>query len=95
MGYLLYRLQASEPVSMPHSRPMPAIGTGCHELRVNDTGIAWRLVYRIDQDAIVVAEVFQKKARSTPAEAIENSRRRLRQYDASRQRSAGQSGQGG
>ena len=42
----------------------------------------WRLIYRIDPDAIVIAEVFDKKTGRTPNEVIENCRRRLREYDA-------------
>jgi phage-related protein len=59
----------------------PAIGARCHELRVNDAGQSWRIVYRIDNDAIVVADVFAKKTRSTPRQVIETCRRRLREYD--------------
>jgi phage-related protein len=60
-GYLLRELQGGKSLSMPHSRPMPAIGERCHELRVIDKGVTWRIVYRIDPDAIVVAEVFAKR----------------------------------
>lgn len=35
-GTLLRRLQGGEKLSMPHSRPMPAIGPRCQELRVVD-----------------------------------------------------------
>ena len=38
---------------MPVSKPMPAIGAGCHELRVRDDGKHWRLIYRTDPDAIL------------------------------------------
>ncbi len=57
-GYLLRRLQRGETLSMPHSRPMPSIGTYCQELRINDTNSTWRVVYRIDSDAIIILEVF-------------------------------------
>jgi hypothetical protein len=30
-GFLLRRLQLGERLSLPHSRPMPAIGRRCHE----------------------------------------------------------------
>jgi phage-related protein len=59
-GTLLRRLQEGESLGMPHSRPMPRIGKNCHELRVRDKGQNWRIVYRIDADAIVIAEVFAK-----------------------------------
>jgi len=80
-GFLLRRLQRGERLGMPHSRPMPAIGAGCHELRVRDAGHSWRLVYRVDPDAVVIAEVFDKKTRQTPKPVMEACRRRLRAYD--------------
>src|SRR5215813_6799681 len=81
-GTLLRRLQRGEVIAMPHSRPMPRVGSRCHELRVRDGRVAWRVMYRIDPDAIVILEVFQKTTRSTPARVIENCQRRLRAYDA-------------
>ena len=83
-GWLLRRLQAGEKLGMPHSRPMPTIGPRCHELRVVDAGVTWRLVYRLDPDAIVIADVFRKTTAATPVRVIEDCRRRLRQYDATR-----------
>ena len=80
-GFLLRRLQRGEGLGMPHSRPMPAVGAGCHELRVRDAGHSWRLMYRVDPDAIVIAAVFDKKTRQIPKEVIEACRRRLRAYD--------------
>ena len=80
-GTLLRRLQGGEKLSMPHSRPMPAIGPRCHELRVVDAQKAWRLVYRIDLDAIVLADVFPKMTQQTPARVIPDCKRRLRLYD--------------
>jgi phage-related protein len=80
-GFLLRRLQRGESLGMPHARPMPGIGPYCHELRVRDVGHNWRLVYRADNDAIVIAEVFDKKTQRTPREVIEACRRRLRAYD--------------
>src|SRR5437870_12947630 len=44
-GYLLRMLQEGERLSMPESRPMPAIGTNCHELRVTDGNVNWRILY--------------------------------------------------
>lgn len=80
-GFLLRLLQKGEVLSMPHSRPMPEIGRHCHELRVNDAGRIWRIVYRMDPDAVVILDVFAKKTQKTPARVLEACRRRLRQYD--------------
>lgn len=66
-GYLLRRLQAGEMLDMPHSRSMPSIAKHVHELRVVDDNVTWRIVYRIDEDAIVIADVFAKKRRRRPS----------------------------
>jgi phage-related protein len=63
---------------------MPSVGTRCHELRVNDSTSHWRLVYRIDGDAIVIAEVFSKKSRATPRSVVDVCRKRLKDYDNAR-----------
>jgi phage-related protein len=81
-GFLLRRLQQGESLGLPHSRPMPSIGVRCHELRLVDREVAWRIIYHVDADAIVILEVFAKQARGTPHEVIETCRRRLRAYDS-------------
>ena len=65
---------------------MPVIGARCHELRVSDGDVAWRIVYRADWDAIVIAAVFRKTTRATPSAVIDESRRRLGRYDAASRR---------
>ena len=66
---------------MPQSRPMPSVGARCHELRINDADTTWRLIYRIDPDAIVIVEVFAKKTQRTPKDVIQACRKRLQEYD--------------
>jgi len=80
-GFLLRRLQRGELLSMPQSRPMPSIGARCHELRINDASGTWRIMYRIDKDAIVIFEVFAKKTGQTPAAVIATCGKRLKEYD--------------
>lgn len=80
-GTLLRRLQGGDKLGMPHSRPMPAIGSRCHELRIVDAGKTWRIVYRLDADAVVIADVFQKTTQQTPAKVIADCERRFRHYD--------------
>jgi len=80
-GHLLRRLQQGEMLGMPHSRPMPSVGARCHELRINDAGATWRIMYRIDADAILILEVFSKKSRSTARSVIDASKKRVRDYD--------------
>jgi phage-related protein len=80
-GVLLRRLQGGEKLTLPHSRPMPAIGARCHELRIPDAQATRRLVYRLDPDAVVIAEVFAKKTAAMPQHVIAVCQRRLRAYD--------------
>lgn len=80
-GLLLRRLQRGELLELPHSRSMPSVGSHCHELRVTDRQDAWRVIYRIGADSIVIADVFSKKTRKTPASVIERCKARLRRFD--------------
>ena len=80
-GVLLRRLQEGETLGMPHSRPMPSIGFRCHELRVRDVDANWRVIYRVDEDAIILLEVFAKKTGKTPVAVIRTCKGRLRRYD--------------
>lgn len=81
-GFLLRKLQQGDSIGMPHSRPMPSIGARCHELRIVDENATWRIVYRIDADAIVILEIFSKKTRATPQKVIDVCRKRIKDYDA-------------
>lgn len=83
-GVLLRRLQRGETLSLPHSRPMSGIGSRCHELRIQDQDKNWRIVYRIDDDAIVVLEVFCKTTQQTPERVINDCKRRLKHYEATK-----------
>lgn len=66
---------------MPQSRPMPSIAPRCQELRVNDERHNWRIIYRIDEDAIVILEVFDKRTSQTPKRVISTRKQRIREYD--------------
>ena len=82
-GFLLRLVQLGTSLSMPVSRPMPGVGPRCHELRIRDAEqrVNWRLVYRIDSDAIVIGDVFVKKTQKMPGSIIEACKRRFRLYD--------------
>lgn len=79
-GFLLRKLQEGENLSMPISRPMPTIGSNCHELRINDENSTWRIIYFVDEDAIVILDIFNKKTNKTPKKVIEISQKILKQY---------------
>src|SRR5450432_2075364 len=85
-GFLLRRLQQGQPLTLPDSRPMSDITARCHELRVRDSEsrITWRIVYRLDSDAVVIADIFAKKTQKTPLDVIARCQRRFKKYDQDR-----------
>lgn len=60
---------------------MPAISPHCHELRIVDHESSWRIVYRLDRDAVVIVEVFAKRTAATSQSVVQACRQRLREYD--------------
>jgi phage-related protein len=80
-GFLLRRLQKGSDVRMPQARTMPSVGRRCRELRIRDENKNWRIMVRIDEDAVVVIDVFEKKTRTTPAKVIAVCKDRLKRYD--------------
>jgi phage-related protein len=80
-GCLLRDLQAGIRLGLPHSRQLPSVAKRCQELRITDEGAIWRIVYRTDSDAIIIADVFKKKTQQTPLQVIRRCRQRLRLYD--------------
>lgn len=78
---LLRFLQQGELLGMPQAEPLPNVGKGCGALRVRDAEGNWRIMYRIDSDAILILEVYAKKSRKIPDEVIKVCQERLKQYD--------------
>ncbi len=81
-GMLLRLLQEGEKLGMPLTEPLPDIGPRCGALRVRDAEHNWRIVYRVDPDAIVILDVYPKKTRTVPDEVIHRCKRRMKRYDA-------------
>ena len=81
-GYLLRQVQKGVKLSLPQSRPMPSIGTRCHELRINDENLTWRIIYRIYTDAILILDVFEKKTNKTPKSIIDICKQRINRFEA-------------
>ncbi len=86
-GVLLGRLQQGASLGLPHSRPMPGIGKRRHELRIGDGSQTWRIILRLDDDAVVVLEVFSKKTARTPKRVIDTCQQRIRDYEAATEES--------
>ena len=59
---------------------MPLIGSNCHELRVIDENVTWRVLYGLASDAVVILEIFEKKTRATPKHVLEAAKRRWKKY---------------
>jgi phage-related protein len=81
-GLLLRLLQEGERLGMPQAEPLPDVGPRCGALRVRDAEHNWRIMYRLDADAVLVLEIYAKKTQRIPDEVIDVCRRRLKQYDA-------------
>ena len=81
-GYLLRQVQKGLKLFLPLSRPMPSIGTRCHELRINDENLTWRIIYRIYADAILILKAFEKKTSKTPKSILEICKQRIKLYQA-------------
>ena len=82
-GFLLRRLQRGEMLGMPRSRPMHEVSPRVHELRVDDGEArrSWRILYRIDPDAILVVHWFEKRTQTTPRRVTKLCKKRLEEYD--------------
>ena len=50
-------------------------------ITIVDGDSTWRIVYRADPDAVIIAEVFKKKTSQTPKRVIATCKARLREYD--------------
>lgn len=66
---------------MPQSQPMLDIGKRCHELRIPDQGVTWRIMYRLDTDAVIIGDIFAKKSNKTPKRVIDVCKKRFKEYD--------------
>jgi hypothetical protein len=80
-GMLLRQLQLGQIIGAPNAKPLPDVGKRCGELRVRDEHHSWRVVYRIDSDAVLILDVFAKKTQKLPDEVIQRCRDRMKRYD--------------
>jgi phage-related protein len=79
-GKAIYDLQAGHTLSMPLSRPMPALGNGAAELRVRDASGIYRTFYVVRiADAILIFHAFVKKTQRTPNREIALGMQRLKE----------------
>ena len=83
-GFLVGRLQEGVSLGMPVARPMPDIGRRCLELRIADRNATWRVICRVDADAVLVVYSFAKKTQATPKAVIDLCKKRLALYDSTK-----------
>ena len=87
-GYLLRLLQRGEKLGMPQAEPLPTVGPRCGAIRVPDGAHNWRIMYRVDPDAVLIVEVYPKKTRKIPQEIIDRCKKRLKNYDDAAKKAA-------
>ncbi len=80
-GYLLRLIQQGHTLGMPQSRKIPDLCSRCHELRIKDKNTWYRIIYRIDSDAIVILHVFEKKSNKIAKSLLDTCKKRMKQYD--------------
>ena len=59
----------------------PPFSSAARELRIRDGRQTWRIFYRLDSNAVLVAAVAKKKTQKTPKAILDACKRRLAQYD--------------
>jgi phage-related protein len=78
VGYQLHVVQqGDDPVDW---KPMPAVGSGCREIRIRDANEAHRVFYVATiGDAVYVLHCFEKKSQRTAKADIDLGKQRYRQ----------------
>ncbi len=80
IGEALRDVQKGISLGLPLSRPMSAITSGAHELRVRSATTVVRVFYFVKlADTIVVFHGFQKKTQKTPAQELAVGQQRLKE----------------
>ena len=77
-GYQLHLVQSGQNSS--DWKPMPTVGSGCHEIRVRDSGGTYRVLYVASiGDRVYVLHCFQKKSQRTARSDIDLGKQRYQQ----------------
>lgn len=80
LGYLIYKLQRGDKLSAPHSKSMPSLNKGCHELRVREKDGIYRVFYYLKiEGRIFIFHAFQKKTQKTPQKEISLGKKNLKE----------------
>jgi phage-related protein len=78
-GRQIGRMQrGAEPIDW---KSFPGIGPNVREIRIRESGGAFRVSYQATlADAVVIISAFEKKSQKTPKLEIEKARSRLRAF---------------
>lgn len=78
-GRQIRRVQeGDEPIDW---KPFPSVGPNVAEIRIRESGGAFRVIYQATLlDVVVVISAFEKKSQKTPKHEIEKARARLRAF---------------
>lgn len=80
LGFLLYRIQKNEFLTLPHSRSLKTLGSGCFELRIKGADGIYRIFYYLKiKDQILVFHAFIKKSQKTPKMEIVKGQKNLKE----------------
>ena len=70
--------QGEEPIDW---KPFPSIGPNVREIRIRESGGAYRVIYQATlADIVLVISAFEKKSQKTPKHEVEKARRRLKAF---------------
>jgi phage-related protein len=78
-GRQIARVQrGAEPIDW---KPFPSVGPNVREIRIRESGEAFRVIYQATlADMVVVISAFEKKSQKTPKHEVEKARSRLRAF---------------
>lgn len=79
-GFFLRMAQKGLKLSNPPFDPMPEIEKSCYDLHIRDSEKTWRIILYVDNDFVVILEVFAKKTKKTPEKIKKLCKKRLKRY---------------
>lgn len=80
LGYLIFKLQMGEKLSVPHAKSMSSVEKGCYELRLKDKNGIFRVFYYLKiNEKILIFHAFQKKTQKTPIKDINLGKKNLKE----------------
>ena len=80
LGYLIFKLQLGESLTLPQSKSMISVARGAKELRVQGKDGIYRSFYlKIEDGNVVVFHAFKKKTQKTAKKDIDQGKKNLKE----------------